>query len=387
MQAPSNVGVLTKPTHCTMRIFTLTLVLSFLALQATWAQNYPANPEPGACYIRCPIEEIKEIEKVVVTPSYKSYKVVPAVYKTVEEQVLVKEASKRFEYVPAVYREVVDTFLIEEPINKISLVPVVTLDTFETIVLEPAYSRFESRPPLAGCKSPVPGDCDVICYVEYPAVTKQIPVKKIVSNPTYVKNAQQGRYKTVKRRVIETPATMREIEIPAEYITLQKRVLEKDETVETTDVNPVVREEVFLVKDRSASATGDGYEWRKIECELLDYNVLPIYYGLNSDVLNSSSRKIVEEKLYNLMKLRPEIRIEINSHTDSRASDEFNQDLSERRAKAVVDYLVSRGIKRSRMEYHGYGETQLVNHCSNGVECTEEQHAQNRRTEFRVLPR
>jgi OmpA-OmpF porin, OOP family len=115
--------------------------------------------------------------------------------------------------------------------------------------------------------------------------------------------------------------------------------------------------------------------------------VLPIYYGFNSDLLDSKSKAVVDEKLLQLMLKKPEIRVEINSHTDSRASDDFNLSLSERRAKAVVDYLVSKGIKRSRMEYHGYGETQLVNHCANGIECTEELHGKNRRTEFRVLPK
>ncbi|MBK8557392.1 MAG: OmpA family protein [Lewinellaceae bacterium] len=83
---------------------------------------------------------------------------------------------------------------------------------------------------------------------------------------------------------------------------------------------------------------------------------------------------------------RPELRVEINSHTDSRASTTLTRNLR-KRALNVVDYLVSKGIKRSRLEYHGYGETQLVNQCANGVECTEEEHAANRRTEFRVLPR
>jgi OOP family OmpA-OmpF porin len=370
-----------------MRIFTTLLLFVTLAISAVQAQNYPSNPEPGACYIRCPIEEISEIEKVVVTPSYKQYKIVPAVYKTVEEQVMVREASKRFEYVPAVYREVTDTFLVEEPISKITLVPVKTLDTFEVIEIQPGYSRFESRPPVAGCKSLIPGDCDVVCYVVYEAINKSIPIKKIVSKPTYFSEKQKGRYKTVKRRVIETAATVREIEIPAEYVTLQKRVLVKDETTDSTDVAPVVREEVFQVRDRRSTGSGDGYEWRKIECTLLEFNILPVYYGLNSDVLDSKSRAVVDDKLLALMVKKPEIRVEINSHTDSRASDDFNLDLSERRAKAVVDYLVSKGIKRSRMEYHGYGETQLVNHCGNGIECSEELHAKNRRTEFRVLPK
>jgi len=371
-----------------MRIPTFFLLLAFSGSVALPAQNYPPNPEPGACYIRCPIEEISEIEKVVVTPSYMEYKVVPAVYKTVEERVLVKEASRRFEYVPAVYREVTDTLLVEEPFSTYTLMPVKTVDTFELFEIEPAYSRFETRPAIDGCKSPVPGDCDVICFVVHPAVTKQIPVKKIVSMPGFTRQTPpNGRYKTVKRQVIETPATFREIEIPAEYITIQKRVLEKDAGVDSTEVRPVVREESFLVHDRSNTNATDGYEWRKIECKLLDLNLLPIYYALNSDILNAKARAVVDEKLLHLMLKRPELRIEINSHTDSRASDDFNLDLSKRRAKGVVDYLVSKGIKRSRLEYHGYGESRLVNHCGNGVNCTEEQHAQNRRTEFRVLPR
>ncbi len=370
-----------------MRISTVFSIIASFATLALQAQNYPANPQPGDCYIRCPIEDISELEKVVATPSYMQYKIVPAVYKTVEERIMVKEASKRFEYVPAVYKEVIDTIMVEEPIKKISLVPVKTLDTFEIIELEPAYSRWESRPAISGCKSKVPGDCDVLCYVPYKAVTKAIPVKKIVTPPSYFGVPQKPRFKTIRRKVIETPATVREIEIPAEYLMVPTQVLVKDETVDSVAVPPVVREEVFLVRDRRASGTSDGYEWRKIDCALLDFNILPIYYGFNSDLLDSKARAVIDEKLYNLMVKKTEIRVEINSHTDSRASDEFNLNLSERRAKAVVDYLVSKGIKRSRMEYHGYGETQLVNHCSNGIECTEEQHAMNRRTEFRVLPK
>jgi len=368
----------------------ISIFLFFLALMASFAlsaQNFPTNPEPGACYVRCPIEEITEIEKVVITPSYMQYKVVPAVYKTVEERTLVKEASKRFEYVPAVYREVADTLLVEEPIHKISLIPVKTLDTFEVFEIEPAYARFETRPALDGCTSPVPGDCDVICYVVHEAVKKTIPVKKILSLPGYKSAPQIGRFKIIKRKVIETPATVREVEIPAEYILVQKRVLVKDETIDSVAVLPEVREEVFLVNNRSASDTRDGAEWRKIECSLLDFNLLPIYYGLNSDELNSKAKAVIDEKLLDLMAKRPEIRVEINSHTDSRASDDFNLGLSERRAKAVVDYLASKGIKRSRLVYHGFGEKQLINHCSNGVECSDDQHAKNRRTEFRVLPR
>ncbi|MBK6996048.1 MAG: hypothetical protein IPH31_14405 [Lewinellaceae bacterium] len=211
-----------------------------------------------------------------------------------------------------------DTILIEEPISKITITPVKTIDTFDVFEVQPAFARFESRPALAGCKSLIPGDCDVICCVVYDAIKKEIPVKKIVATPTYSKEKQKGRFKTIKKRVILTPATVREIEIPAEYVTIQKRVLEKDETVDTLEVGAVVREEVLFIRDKRNSGAGDGFEWRKIECELLDYNVLPIYYGFNSDVLDAKARDVVEDKLYNLMKQRPEIRVEINSFTDSR---------------------------------------------------------------------
>lgn len=90
-------------------------------------------------------------------------------------------------------------------------------------------------------------------------------------------------------------------------------------------------------------------------------------------------------KLYQLMKQYPLMKIEIRSHTDSRATTQFNETLSKNRSSAVVQYLVKRGIDASRMEASGYGESQLLNECADGVECTEEQHQLNRRSEFKIL--
>jgi outer membrane protein OmpA-like peptidoglycan-associated protein len=77
--------------------------------------------------------------------------------------------------------------------------------------------------------------------------------------------------------------------------------------------------------------------------------------------------------------------IELSSHTDSRSSDAFNLQLSQKRAKAAVDYLISKGINKNRLIAIGYGETKLLNKCSNDVNCSEEEHAINRRTEFKIL--
>ena len=82
----------------------------------------------------------------------------------------------------------------------------------------------------------------------------------------------------------------------------------------------------------------------------------------------------------------PELLIEAGSHTDSRGPGKYNQKLSEKRAKATVDYIVSKGIDASRLTYTGYGETQLVNACADGKKCSEEEHQKNRRTEIILSP-
>ncbi len=91
------------------------------------------------------------------------------------------------------------------------------------------------------------------------------------------------------------------------------------------------------------------------------------------------------DKMVATMQKYPSLRIEIGSHTDSQGGAQFNQYLSERRAKSALDYLASKGVSRSRMTARGYGESQLVNQCKDGVLCTEEEHQRNRRTEFKVL--
>ncbi|WP_052331422.1 OmpA family protein [Echinicola vietnamensis] len=91
------------------------------------------------------------------------------------------------------------------------------------------------------------------------------------------------------------------------------------------------------------------------------------------------------DKLVKILEDNPTMKIELNSHTDSRGSDSYNQTLSEKRAQSAVDYIISRGVSRVRIEARGYGESRLLNACDDGVECTDEQHQQNRRTEFTIV--
>ncbi len=112
--------------------------------------------------------------------------------------------------------------------------------------------------------------------------------------------------------------------------------------------------------------------------------LLNIYY----DSGRASVRKegILElEKLLALLKENPDIKVEISSHTDSKGSSGTNKKLSQRRANAIVTYLVKKGINRKQLIGKGYGENQPVNQCTDGVKCSEEEYQLNRRTEFKVL--
>ena len=90
-------------------------------------------------------------------------------------------------------------------------------------------------------------------------------------------------------------------------------------------------------------------------------------------------------RLVQFMQDNPQVNVEVSSHTDSRASDSYNQTLSQNRANAAVDYLVSQGISRTRLTGKGYGESMLLNKCADNVTCTEAEHQINRRTEMKVV--
>lgn len=109
-----------------------------------------------------------------------------------------------------------------------------------------------------------------------------------------------------------------------------------------------------------------------------------IYYDLDKWFIRPDAAKELD-RLVQVMADNPSLNIELSSHTDSRAGDQYNLVLSDKRAKAAVEYVVSKGIDAKRMKWKGYGESRLVNHCKNNVDCSEELHQQNRRTEFKAI--
>ncbi len=151
-----------------------------------------------------------------------------------------------------------------------------------------------------------------------------------------------------------------------------------EKTVETTMENE------GEIKDVNFELSNyDDLVVKKKGVEKVDVN--PIYFDYDKfDITPLAIEELT--KVVFIMKKFPNIRIKIESHTDSRGKDSYNLKLSDNRAKSTRDYIVSQEIDPSRIESAiGYGETRIINKCKNGVKCTEAEHLVNRRSDFIII--
>ena len=131
----------------------------------------------------------------------------------------------------------------------------------------------------------------------------------------------------------------------------------------------------------------DTINWIKPNKEwiyMVKLKLNPIYFDLDKDNIRPDAA-LELDKIVALLNKYPDIKLSMESHTDCRNTDEYNLDLSERRAKSTMQYLIDHGIDPARLQAKGFGESRLVNGCSDGVKCTEEEHQMNRRTEFMIV--
>ncbi len=209
---------------------------------------------------------------------------------------------------------------------------------------------------------------------------KTTTIKKTIINPESTRVVAIPEVtKTIKKTVMVTPPSTTTVDIPAEYSTITKTVLVKDAWEEAVTIPArykTVSKEILVSK-------GGLTTWEEVDCKITQYSPLPINWNTGSATLTSAAKRIIDARLLPI--LSKGVSAEIASHTDSRGSKASNQALSERRAKAVVNYLMSKGVNASQLVANGFGENKLTNRCSDGVSCTEAEHARNRRTEFRVI--
>jgi outer membrane protein OmpA-like peptidoglycan-associated protein len=130
---------------------------------------------------------------------------------------------------------------------------------------------------------------------------------------------------------------------------------------------------ITLKKERCKVLVGDDLG----KC----FNIKLIYFDLDKSDITTAAIVDLDKILFELHEY-PTMKLDIRSHTDSRATNKYNEALSDRRAKSIISWLVQNGIGADRLTGRGYGETQLVNRCADGVKCSEEEHLANRRSEF-----
>ncbi len=148
-----------------------------------------------------------------------------------------------------------------------------------------------------------------------------------------------------------------------------------EEYLEISEGEPKVID-FYLERDELTAKFGDDL------AKLLQLST--IYFDFDKYNIREDS-KIEVEKVIAVMEKYPSLKIKVNSHTDSRGKDSYNLMLSQKRAEATVNYMISKGISKDRLKGEGFGETKLINKCSNGVACSDVQHELNRRSEFIIL--
>lgn len=137
-----------------------------------------------------------------------------------------------------------------------------------------------------------------------------------------------------------------------------------------TELNIALKRNKFLVTE--------GTDLAKV------FDISIIYFDLDKWNIRPDAAKDLQ-KIIEVMKQYPTMKVDIRSHTDSRQTHRYNELLSERRAKSTMEFMLKNGIEKERLTAKGYGETQLVNDCADSVPCKEEQHQMNRRSEFIIV--
>lgn len=148
-----------------------------------------------------------------------------------------------------------------------------------------------------------------------------------------------------------------------------------EEYLEKSDSKPKIVD-FYLERDTVTAGFGDDL------AKLLQLST--IYFDFDKYNIRKDS-EVEVEKVIAAMEKFPSLKIKVNSHTDSRGKDAYNLWLSQKRAESTVNYMIKMGIAKERLQGEGYGETKLINKCSNGAKCSAIEHELNRRSEFIIF--
>jgi ompA/motB domain protein len=226
------------------------------------------------------------------------------------------------------------------------------------------YSFHEDKPLLFSCQKNIKG------------IVKDAKTKAIIANAKVILSDKVMKEVSTDQSKTDGTFTFEKVNCNDSHYYLRG----EKEKYETAEVNVTVgKDEVvyeILLNPRQV-AVEKGMDLAKV------FEIKEIKFDYNKANIRPDAA-VELTKIVEVMREYPKMKIDIRSHTDSRGADSYNLKLSDRRAKATLEWIVKQGIDRKRLKAKGYGETRLVNGCSNGVPCSEEEHQENRRSEFIV---
>ena len=226
------------------------------------------------------------------------------------------------------------------------------------------YSFHEDKPLLFSCQKNIKG------------IVKDAKTKAVIADAKVILSDKVMKEVSTDQSKTDGTFTFEKVNCNDSHYYLRG----EKEKYETAEVNVTVgKDEVvyeILLNPRQV-AVEKGMDLAKV------FEIKEIKFDYNKANIRPDAA-VELTKIVEVMREYPKMKIDIRSHTDSRGADSYNLKLSDRRAKATLEWIVKQGIDRKRLKAKGYGETRLVNGCSNGVPCTEEEHQENRRSEFIV---
>lgn len=245
------------------------------------------------------------------------------------------------------------------------------------------FTRVALPPEEIVAEEPPPKD------IEYKLLLKGYVLEKLYEDPTDPNSVVLGR-KPLPGSKVKIKFGPRTEEISVGEDGLFELELEED-----ADYNFLASKEGYLNNATTFSTRGIGRDpnnpVQEFEIEIVldrifldkEIRLENIYYDFDKANIREDAQPTLNELARNL-RLNPDIRIQLGSHTDCRGSARYNEDLSQRRAQSAVDYLIAQGIDPGRLVAYGYGENEPAADCICS-RCTEEEHQINRRTTFKII--
>lgn len=183
----------------------------------------------------------------------------------------------------------------------------------------------------------------------------------------FVKDTVEREFEATKNYTLDIAEETFQIDLPNELA-----------SVSNTDIG------VFSFQREADTVDNENMQIvRNAKERTVDIRIKNIHFALNSaEIFPYSARKL--DFIVNYFNAISAKYVYLEAHTDSRASNQYNMALSERRAKSCRDYLIAHGIPESKIKYKGMGETKLLNKCADGVDCPDSMHLENRRVEFKM---